>query len=222
MSGAFLWIGGACGLSCVVAAVFGGRLKMKRNAYLAVYVPVVAAYVFWFSASQGLNVLDALSGNLSWGLLGAAVVGFLTIRNVLAQPRHPRRRGAAFVFDALWPGLAYGLADAALLSVLPVVAVREAALATGGPTGSVGSFAVASIGLSASLLVTFCYHVGYPEFRNARVLWAMYGNGLMTLAFLVTGNPLAALLPHAAMHVTAVLHARETAGQLPPHNQKNA
>ena len=222
MTIALLWIGGGCALSFAVAAVFGGRLKLRRNAYLAMYVPIVAAYLSWFLAAHGLNPLTELSGHLGWGLLGAAVVGYVVVRNVLAQPAYPRRRGAAFVFDVMWPGLAYGLADAALLSVLPVMAVRQAAMATVGPTGAAGTVAFAVIGLAASLLVTFCYHIGYPEFRNVRVLWTMYGNGVITLGFIVTGNPLAALLPHAAMHVAVVWHALESAGQLPPHNQHNA
>ena len=219
--GALLWIGGACLMSFTVAAIFGGRLKMRRNAYLALYVPAVAAYVTWFSVSQGLDIGAELSRHVIWGVTGAVAVGFVVIRNVVNQPRYPRRRGTAFMLDALWPGVAYGLADAALLSVLPVLAVREAALFVAGPTGPGGSIVVGGLGLVASLLLTFCYHVGYPEFRNPRVFWTMYGNGVMTLALLITANPLAALLPHAAMHVTTVWRSRESAGQLPPHNQSN-
>jgi hypothetical protein len=43
------------------------------------------------------------------------------------------------------------------------------------------------------------------------------GNGVISLAYLLTTNPLAALLSHVAMHVTAVLHGLNSAVQLPPH-----
>jgi hypothetical protein len=41
----------------------------------------------------------------------------------------------------------------------------------------------------------------------------------MTLAFLLSGNPLGALISHPAMHVAAVLRGPETTIQLPPHYQ---
>jgi hypothetical protein len=39
----------------------------------------------------------------------------------------------------------------------------------------------------------------------------------MTLGYILTANPLTAVLAHVAMHVSAVLHGFTTAVQLPPH-----
>jgi hypothetical protein len=39
----------------------------------------------------------------------------------------------------------------------------------------------------------------------------------MSLAYIVTGNPIAAVISHVAMHIAAVLHGVETVMQLPPH-----
>ncbi len=67
------------------------------------------------------------------------------------------------------------------------------------------------------MMVTFCYHIGYPEYRGKQVFMTLVGNGIMTLAFLVTENPLAAVLAHSTMHIAAMWHGRETTYQLPPH-----
>jgi hypothetical protein len=40
---------------------------------------------------------------------------------------------------------------------------------------------------------------------------------MQSLACLLAGNPLPALIPHVAMHLAAVLHGMESVVQLPPH-----
>jgi hypothetical protein len=75
------------------------------------------------------------------------------------------------------------------------------------------------IGLFASLLVTLAYHLGYFEFRNKSVGLVLVGNTLITLAFLLSGNPFGSIISHTAMHVAAVLQGPETTIQLPPHYQ---
>ena len=50
-----------------------------------------------------------------------------------------------------------------------------------------------------------------------RVALAIVGVGVQSLACLLTGNPLPAILAHVAMHLTAVLHGMESVVQLPPH-----
>jgi hypothetical protein len=42
-------------------------------------------------------------------------------------------------------------------------------------------------------------------------------NLLVTLSYLLSGSPIAALLSHILMHVAAVLHGMESTIQLPPH-----
>jgi hypothetical protein len=80
-----------------------------------------------------------------------------------------------------------------------------------------GQMVVGVVALLSSLYVTAAYHLGYPEFRNRRVLLPVTGNGIMSLAYLLTMSPLAPVGAHAAMHVAAVLHGAESTVQLPPH-----
>jgi hypothetical protein len=215
-----LFLGGACLLSFAVSAVFAGKLQLRRNVYLLVYIPATGIYMARFFARTFPNVGRLLAVNWHWGLIGSVVVGAIVIRNVCSQPSYPRNRGAQFALDIVWPGLAYGVVDAVLLSVIPVLAVQTAMLDAGWVEETAKVLTTGTLGLLAGAAVTFCYHIGYPEFRNRRVLWTIFGNGVMTLAFLVTGSPLAAIIPHAAMHIAVVWHGRETAGQLPPHNQR--
>jgi len=45
----------------------------------------------------------------------------------------------------------------------------------------------------------------------------MVGVGIMSLVYLITGNPLTPVLGHIAMHIAAVLHGINSVSQLPPH-----
>jgi hypothetical protein len=214
---ALLWIASASMAGFALAALFAGSLRFRRNLYLLFYVPLAGALVVGFFRSNRIGVADLLRHNWVWGLVAAGLVTALVVKNVLSQPPTPRRRGMALVVDILWPGLAYGLVDALLLSVLPVLAVTLAFAGADWTVGWPGQIGVGGLALLASLIVAGVYHLGYPEFRGPSVLGAMVGNGVMSLAYVLTMNPLAAVLPHMIMHVAAILHGRESTYQLPPH-----
>jgi hypothetical protein len=212
-----IWILYASILGFVVAAIFAGILRLKRDIYLLIYVPLVAILFYFFIKLNGFNVKEIISHNWYWGLLGALLAAVFVIKNVLSQPPSPRNKGIAFLSDILWPGAIYGMTDALLLSVLPILSVRltlNNGVWTESLTGRIGFGAMALI---ASFVVTTAYHLGYPEFRGKKVIWPNIGNGVLSLAYLITMNPLAAILPHMAMHIAAMIHGKETTGQVPPH-----
>jgi MFS family permease len=212
-----LWIVSASLLSFSIAAIFSGWLKLRRNVYLIFYIILVAVFFAGFIVNNGINVPQLFSHNWYWGLVGALIAGAMAISNVLKQPASERLKGWAYIIDILWPGFFYGLTDALLLSVLPIVAVKLALTGAEWTSGLMGQIGAGALALLASLVVTAAYHWGYPEFRNKRVLWTMMGNGIFSLAFIITMNPMAAILPHIAMHIAAMTHGRETTGQVPPH-----
>src|SRR5688500_4345318 len=76
------------------------------------------------------------------------------------------------------------------------------------------SFASLTVGLS--LVITAIYHLGYAQFRGGELvkpeIGAAFGNG----AAVFTGNPVGAILAHAAFHVTSNLHAYRNGTFLPP------
>ena len=212
-----IWIIVASLLGFCIPAIFAGWLKLKRNLYLLFYVPLVGALFLAFIISNDIDVKELIVHNWYWGLAGALIASAFVTKNVLAQPPSQRNKGMALVSDILWPGFAYGLIDSLFLSVLPILAVRIALAETNWTNGWMGVIGLGAIALCASFLVTVVYHLGYPEYRGKNVLYPMVGNGVFSLAFLLTMNPLAAILPHIGMHITAMIHGRETTGQVPPH-----
>jgi hypothetical protein len=217
MTSSLIWILIASFLGFTVAAVFAGWLKLKRNIYLLFYIPLVAALLAAFVISNDLNIKEIILHNWTWGLLGAVLAGTFVVKNVLSQPSSERKKGVALVSDILWPGFTYGLIDALLLSVLPILAVRLAVTNVGWMEGLSGKILFIVLGLLASFFTTTAYHLGYPEFRGKKVLWPNIGNGVLSLAYLLTMNPLAAILPHITMHIVAMMHGPKTTGQVPPH-----
>jgi hypothetical protein len=212
-----LWIAGAAALGFGVSGVFSGAMEMERNWYLlpyfAIMVPFIIAYIRW----TGVDVMRVLRQNGVWGLLGGPVIGAFLVMRMLQEPASPRSEGVALIGDLLWLGLAYGLVDALLLTVLPVSAVWLA-FREHGLTGSwAGKVVAGALGLAASLAVTAAYHVGYAEFRGTDVVDPVTGNGVMSLGFLLTANPLTAVIAHVAMHVASVWHGVDTTVTLPPH-----
>lgn len=111
----------------------------------------------------------------------------------------------------------YGTIDALMLSVLPMLATWQALPALGWTTSWRGRVASRAAALAASVVVAAVYHLGYPEYRNPSVVGPVIGNGVMSLASLLTLNPIAAVGAHIGMHIAAVPHGIETTVQLPPH-----
>jgi hypothetical protein len=211
------WVAAAAATGFFIAAICAGMLRMRRNLYLLVYVPLSIAYVATYLVWSKAALWALITHNWTWGLVGAAIAGLIAVRNVLSQPSSPRKRNAAFALDVVWPGVIYGVTDALLLSVLPVMAILALFTNIDIQPSWLKTAVSGAAALAASIAVTIAYHLGYPEFRSRQVWWTVLGNGIFTLAYVVTGSPLAAILPHLAMHVASVIHGRETTIQLPPH-----
>lgn len=218
MTSSIIWILIASLLGFTIAAVFAGWLKLKRNVYLLFYIPLVAALLTAFVIANDLNIKEIILHNWGWGLFGAVIVGALVVKNVLSQQSSERQKGVALLSDIFWSGFAYGLIDALLLSVLPILAVKLAITNTTLLDSWSGKILFIVLGLIASFFATTVYHLGYPEFRGKKLIWANIGNGLLSLAYLLTLNPLAAILPHVAMHIVSMIHGPKTTIQVPPHN----
>jgi hypothetical protein len=168
---------------------------------------------------SGLSVLDLIRYQWIWGLVGAIILGVFTVKNILSQSASARAQGVILAFDIVWSGVIYGLVDALLLSVLPVLATWQAFTLLDWTISLPGKILVGTLGMLASLFVTVAYHLGYPEYRGAGLFGPVIGNTTMTLGYLITNNPLAAVLSHIAMHVAGVLRGPASVVQLPPHYQ---
>ena len=211
------WTVSASILGFAMSAIFAGRMRLSRNHFLVPYVALVGVFLYAFIVVNNIDVATLLIQNWVWGLLMGLLTSLILIRHVRTQPVSRQTYGTELLFDLTWAGLVYGIVDALFLNVMPVVASWIGASQFEWTATLIGKIGVGVLGLMASLLVTLAYHVGYPEFRNRRVGQVLVGNGVMTLAFLLSGNPLGSLISHPAMHIAAVLHGAETTIQLPPH-----
>lgn len=214
-----VWIAAAGLLGFAISFVFAGLLRLPRTLYLVPYVLLSGLFLYAFLRWSGLSLAELIRHNWAWGLVGAALFAVFTVKNVLSQPVSPRSKGAALAFDILWSGVIYGLTDALLLSVMPVLAAWQACTLLGWTITWPGKIVAALIAILASGLVTIAYHAGYPEYRGQGMAGPVIGNTTMTLGYLLTTNPLAAMLSHVAMHIAGVLHGPASVTQLPPHYQ---
>lgn len=128
----------------------------------------------------------------------------------------PRPEGLRLVGALLWEGVVYGTAEGLLLSVLPVLATWQTLSALGWTQSWIGVVFASVLVIVASLLVIVVHHLGYREFRGPQIAGAVMGCGILSLAYLLTVNPLAAVGGHIIMHMGAVFRGIE----LPPQQEK--
>jgi hypothetical protein len=216
---AVLWVLAASLLGFAISAVFSGWLNLSRRVFLIPYIVLTSLFLFWFFRANEISLPALLVENWIWGVIAGLIVGAFLVNNVRSQPASRQSRGGDLALDIGWLGLAYGLIDALFLNVMPVLAVWAGFSQIGGAGSWLGQIGVGILALVASLWVTLTYHVGYSEFRNKSVGLVLVGNTLITLAYLLSTNPLGAILSHTATHVAAVIQGPETTIQLPPHRQ---
>jgi hypothetical protein len=211
------WIAAAGLLGLATSVIFARFLRLPRSIYLIPYIGFSSLFFYAYLRWSGLSIGDLFRHHWVWGLIGAILLAVWTIKNILSQPASPRSKGFTLAFDLLWSGVVYGLMDALLLSILPVLATWQAFTLLNWTAIWPGKILVGALAVVASLLVTAAYHLGYPEYRGTGLLGPVVGNTAMTLGYLVTNNPLAAVLSHIAMHIAGVLHGPASVVQLPPH-----
>ena len=214
-AGQVVWLAGACGVGFLVSSVGVDLLRLPREMFVLVHVVVSGGYLSAYALRTSPMLAEA-GQNWRLGLLLGALAGAFSVQYVLAQAASPAD-GAGGIFSVLWLGLVYGAVDALLLTVLPVHTVWRLARTAGWLGHARGWLATAVVAFGASLAVTVAYHLGFPEFRGLQVLQPAIGNGVFTLAYILSASPLAPVLAHVAMHVAATLHGAGTSAPLPPH-----
>ncbi len=132
--GRLLWVVAASAFGFLVTAVFSGLLELPRAWFVAIYLVLtvlfLTAYVRWSRPDLG----SLIRYRWHWGVVGGSLVAMTMVLSVQRMEASPRLEGAWLLFDLLWLGVLYGIVDALLLNVLPVVAVWTA-LAELGRTG---------------------------------------------------------------------------------------
>jgi hypothetical protein len=148
------------------------------------------------------------------GLGTGLALGAVLVVGVIGTPGGARSTGVHLAMALGWYGIVYGVADAVLLTVIPVVAVTVWGIPSGITRGRLRLHAAA---LAASLLITALYHAGFVEFRGGALVQPLIGNALVTAGYLLTSHLATPMIAHVLMHGAAVFHGMEVTAQLPPH-----
>ncbi|MFZ1106223.1 MAG: hypothetical protein WAN86_25740 [Hyphomicrobiaceae bacterium] len=195
------WLAAAAAIAFAVPAVFSMGLRWERSLFLIPYVGIVGMFLVLYFSYHPLSIRQWL-GYWPYALIGTAVASFLLLGNIAGQPSSAVPVGWQLVLALGWVGLAYGAVDGLLLNVFPVLAIQEASLFESCPTMQ-SPLLLGLLALAASLAMTVIYHLGYTEFQGAAIVSAMIGNAIITLTYLLTGSPLAAVATHVIMHMAA-------------------
>jgi hypothetical protein len=211
-AGSLLWLLALAVVSFVVTWITADRLRMRRTPYIGVLAAVVAAFGAGYVAWLGVDVVDLLTANWMWGLIAAPVAGLFLALAIRRLPGGQRLTGRRFAVALLWESLVYGITEGVLLSVLPVLITWQMIHSLGW-SGAGGAIARWTLPMAASIAVIVIHHLGYWEYRNHLLRPIALGCGLMSLAYLVTGSPIAPVLAHVISHAASLYHGSE----LPPH-----
>ena len=211
------WALGGGILGMAVAAGFAGIFRLSRDVYLVPYALLAGTYLYAYMRWSELALKEFIRHHWLWGVIGGVLVGVFGVWAVLQQPLSPMPNGFDLVFNLVWLGIVYGTVDGLLLSVLPVFAIWRALTGLGWTKRVSGCVIAGLLALVGSMVVVAVYHLGYPEFRGPQVIFPVVGVSLMSLIYVLTGNPLSAVISHVAMHMAAVLYGLESVSQLPPH-----
>ena len=212
------WLLGGLVLAFGVPFVLADRAGLQRDLYYALYVASVFGFAAVWARQTQQPIRTLLTRRWKLAVPLGVVTGALLMSTVLREPSTPHPHGLTFAGAILWRGIVYGAADGVLLSVFPILAVFG--LFTSKPLRERSKQAAVGIGalaLVASLLFTAVYHVGYPDFRGAKVNRPLAGDVMWSVPTLVTLSPLGTPIAHIATHVTAVVHSYDTDLFLPPH-----
>lgn len=142
--------------------------------------------------------------------------------NVRGQETGTRPGGMGLAWDIRLLGGVCGPVGALLLNVLPVLATWRALAWLGWTEGVRGKVVAGVLAMLASAVVVVAYHSGYIELRGSDVKHPLVGNGIMSLGYILTNNPIAAVGSHIARHIAAMLQGTDQSLQLPPHSRRRA
>ncbi|GAA0804680.1 hypothetical protein GCM10009524_28460 [Spirilliplanes yamanashiensis] len=212
--GSLLWLIALMVSSFVVTWVCTDRLGMRRTPYIGVLALMTAALGAGYLAWLGVGAADLLTANWVWGLLGAPVAGLFLALAIRRLPGGQRLTGRRLTAALGWEALVYGTTEGVLLSVLPVLMTWQMIHSLGW-SGPGGVIARGTLPIAASLAVIVVHHLGYWEYRNHLLRPIALGCGLMSVAYLVTGSPIAPMLAHVISHAASLYHGAE----MPPHTR---
>jgi hypothetical protein len=191
---------------------------VRRTPYVGLLAIGTAAlswfYVDWTGAGRAF-----WTWHWFYGIAGGLVAAALLVARAQKIPSDgPAPRGGELTRLFAWEDAVYGAAEGILLSVLPVAVVWQIGRSLGWTGGFVRGGGWAIVSVLASLVLIAIHHLGYPEFRGPLMRYPVTLCGVLSIAFVVTGSPLAAVIGHIAFHAAVTVRGTE----LPPRSHRFA
>jgi hypothetical protein len=212
--GALGWLAAIAAAGFLVAWVLTTLLGMRRTPYIAALALLTSGFTFGYLAWSNTSPVSFATNYWGWGLVGAAVIGAILAVLSRHQPGGLRPHGSRLAATLGWEAVVYGTAEGLLLSVLPVLVTWQAFAAHGWTSGTGKPLVAGVAAMLASLAVIVIHHLGYRGFRDPAALApVMVGCGLLSLAYLLTASPLAAVGGHILLHTALNLRGTE----MPPY-----
>jgi hypothetical protein len=206
-----IWFAGIALAAVLVAWVATDIGRMRRTAYIGVLTALTggltAGYLVWAGAGRGFWTYQ-----WEWGIIGAVVVAGIMASQAR---RFPAMEAPAKSLDLklAWEGVIYGTSEALLLSVLPVLVAWQT-FSVLGWTGPVGAQSLSAAGaVVASGIVIVAHHLGYWEFRGSLMRYPIMSCGVLSIGYVLTGNPFVPIIGHIALHTAMIARGVP----LPPH-----
>ena len=212
-----LWIPAAAVVGGGTSFLLGDLLNLPVDVYHLIYSAVVVGFLVLYVRRTGLDLRRWAGRRLPAAVALGIVGGLFLMRGALGQPPAGALSGGELLFALLSRGLLYGAADGLLLFAFPWLVTWRALGAEGGSRSARAGASV--VALTAMLLVTTVYHLGYRDFRSSRIVLPNVGAVISGAPTLLSANPVASPVAHVVLHVTAVLHSPASDLYLPPHRE---
>jgi hypothetical protein len=204
-------------MAFVVPFVLADQLDLQRDVYYGLYTAAVGGLFLAWARDTGQSVREMCARRWKWAVALGLVFAGVSVFIALQQDATPHPGGIGFAAAIVWRGVLYGAADGLLLSSFPILVVFAALAQTRLRKRRGGVVAIGAVALAVSLAMTATYHLGYSDFRSAKVRKPVTGDLIWSVPTLATLNPIGAPIAHAGLHVAAVTHSYNTDLFLPPH-----
>lgn len=211
-----LWLLGAAVLFFLVPLVGTDWLGLQPDLYYLGYFTVAVVFFGAFVVTHTSALRPLWTEHLWESLVIGALVGAVLAFGIFGQAGTPHPEGWRYTFQIAWRGVVYGSVDALTLYVLPAAVAYL--LMRGDRRGFGRKAGFAGLALVFSLLVTTTYHLGYSEYRDQTLRYPEIGAVAANVPTALSGNPIGAVVAHATMHVSSVVHQNEGGDQhmIPP------
>jgi hypothetical protein len=198
------WLVGAAALTFAVSWIGTTLLGLHHDLYYLIYFTLTLGYLAVFAVHTRAAWRGMLLRYAWWSLAVGALMAFAVVRQVMDQAGTTHPTGACQWFELVWRGAVYGSVDALVLGAFPA-AIAYFVL-RGDRSGLARKAAFAGLVLVFSLVVSVAYHLGYSTYRGSELSKPVLGTVMIDVPAVLTGNPVGAIVEHASVHTSAVVH----------------